>query len=613
MTPGAPGPTHLNTPDDLVAPDTPAPSSPEVSDTARPSDPEPSPKRPALQVVQELGAVEGANPPVKGPGAMEGPGVGEGRDDGEVPWQRLDNRVVWVDAARIALSIVPGLVVTFVFGQRFETWPVLIVCTLGFIGAVLDLQRWMKTRYRITSERIEQRKGWLVRRYRFVPLDRIRSVDSSAKLRHRLAGLRVVRIGSGEASPSFKLDAVSKATALSLRHELLRRTPHTPAADSTTAQPSADGTTTQPSVDGTTTPPPVDDATARPPAVQEDVIARVRWSWLVYNVVSVWSFLVGAFLLWSSFWALRMFGVDIRDLFPFLVAELGLGWAITVAAIGLFLLGQVGLVLGFVKANARFELVRATTENGTALVSRYGLFGTREVFREEQRLRGVQIGEPLLSRWMRLTETEVISTGLRWSPAGGEPPSNILPRAPREEALRVAALVLDDGVRPLEAPLRPHPRGALRRRLCWAVAVPALLAGLLAALGATGAVAWWAWPAALGLLPLAWLLAHIAYRSLGHTVAGPYLVVRHGAVRRTTAALQHRAVIGWKLRESLMQRWFGVMTVGLSTPAGSRYYEAPDIGREAAVAYAFEITPELLGEFLESEDELESKDEKVRA
>lgn len=486
----------------------------------------------------------------------------------EAGWRRLNSRVAWVDLAKMVITFIPSLVATMVFDRGVEAWPVFIVTAVGVISSVVDLKRWMHTRYRVGADRMEIRKGWLVRRYRSVPRDRIRTVDTSAKLRHRLAGLRVVHISSGEARTSFKLDAVDARTAERLREELLGVSrPH--------------------------------EAAGTRPMTGETLIARLRWSWFIYNIVSIWAFFISGLLLLSAFLTLQTFGIDLRKVIGSAIdwKALGLGWSIVVGAACCFVLGTCGLALNYVREKWNFQLVRTTTADGTALLTRQGMFRIREVYRDDRRLRGVCISEPLLSRWLRLAETEVVSTGLSWLP-GSEAAAAILPRTPVAEARRVAALVLGDEHRPLDAPLRRHPRAALHRRLVWACYVPGGPAVLLAWLGATGAVPGWVWLVPAGLVPPACLLAVVAYRSLGHALSGPYLVMRSGLIRRTTVVLQSRGVIGWGLRQSLLQRRLGLMTLRVQTAAGTRAYEVPDIAADEAVAFAYAATPAILAPIL---------------
>ncbi|MDX3195173.1 PH domain-containing protein [Streptomyces sp. MN03-5084-2B] len=492
----------------------------------------------------------------------------------EVPWKRLNRRLVWVNATRFILSLLPSAFSIFVLETAtgwFEIAPFVFTTTIGVIVSTSDFLRWLRTRYRITDELVEIHSGRIFRKYRSIPRERIRTVDKKAKLRHRLSGLRVVVINSGGSSrkTTVKLDAVTTAMADDLRRELM-------------------GSAAL-------------DAEERP---EETPIARVRWYWVFYNMMNVWVVITVAFVPLTLYPFLQLIDINI-----FLVIRdgidwngLGLGWSIVLAGGAVTVVGALVLVAQFAKDHWNFELVRTTTEDGTALLTRQGLFSTREITREDRRIRGIRISEPLLWRWMGLTETLIISTGLSvWSLSDGEAASAILPRAPISEVRRVAGVVLRDESRPLEAPLRRHPRAALARRLIWALALPAFLSGLVAWLEATNALPAGLWAFPLCAVPLTLLFAFIAYRALGHAHVGRFLVVRCGLARRSTTVLQHEGVIGWKLRQSIFQRRLGLMNVGVATAGGYRFYETPDFGMDQVLGFTGQATPALFEEFLDRE------------
>ena len=152
----------------------------------------------------------------------------------------------------------------------------------------------------------------------------------------------------------------------------------------------------------------------------------------------------------------------------------------------------------------------------------------------------------------------------------------------------------------MSAPLHRHPRGALIRRLGWAVWIPGLVAAALWLWGLTGALPSWVWPLPLLVIPVTLVLAVAAYRSLGHALTGDYLVMRRGGLNRHTVALQQRAVIGWTLTQSILQRRGDRISGVAATAAGERHYSAPDAGSDQAVALAFGATPALLAPFLEA-------------
>lgn len=491
-----------------------------------------------------------------------------------VPWQRLDPRMIWVDALQSALSLTPAIAVA-VLGQG-PRLPVLIVAVIGVGGAVADVLRWVKTRYRVTDEHVERRTGLLVRRYRSVRRDRIRSVDTTAKLRHRLAGLRLVTIGAGQqqaaGEAALSLDAVSRATAEELRRTLL--------------QPAGQ---------------PEGQRSQGPEQGRE--LARIRWSWTVYNMFNVWAYLGGAGVLWGLHWLGSGLGFSPVGYVFGLVGWGGLGWvwSALIVVVGVGACGVGVLAVSFVTENWNFRLVRVPGRDGTVLRTTQGLFKTREVNRDDNRLRGVEISEPLLWRWMGVADTNVISTGLTiWSLT---PATTILPRGPVDVARPVAAAVLGQDPNPLAAPLRRHPRTALRRRRLWALWVTAAGVGLLVWLAAAGPLPVGAPVAGTALLPVTLGAAAISYRALGHALVGDYLVVRSGLVSRSTAALQTRAVVGWRLRQSVLQRRLGLASFTAATAAGHGAYGVSDLDADGAVVLAGQAVPDLLTPVLEHSGE----------
>ena len=88
--------------------------------------------------------------------------------------------------------------------------------------------RYLTTSFRITAGRVELRRGLLNRHVLSTPIDRVRTVDLTASLIHRVLGLTTVRIGTGTSSTrrattrwtstALRVDARPR-----LREELLHR------------------------------------------------------------------------------------------------------------------------------------------------------------------------------------------------------------------------------------------------------------------------------------------------------------------------------------------------------------------------------------------------------
>ncbi|MGH3754442.1 MAG: PH domain-containing protein [Pseudonocardiaceae bacterium] len=481
----------------------------------------------------------------------------------QLGWLRLDPRMLAVTPLRQLVGFLPVIAVVLVIGARQDIGGQVYGLLAGVLVVLAGVLRWLTTRYRITTERVELRSGLLFRTTRSVPRDRIRSVDVTAGPVHRLFGLSVVRIGTGErtdgdGSGGLTLDAVSTIEADRMRRRLLERLG---AGDL--------------------------DHSGVPVAPAATELAALNWSWLRFAPLTASSLVaVGA--------VAGAFGQLIGEVSD--VAELGgvgerlrtapLWLGVAAFAVLVLVIALVGSVLIFVEAWWGFRLVR---ELGGTLRTRRGLLTTRSVSLEERRLRGVEVIEPLLLRIGRGARATAVATGL----GGGR--ATLLPPAPRDEAHRVSAAVLTEDPSPTRTTLRRHPLVALRRRLVRAV-LPVL---------AGSAVVWladvpvWVTWATLGLLPVAVLLALDAYRNLGHALTSRYFITRHGAGARATVALQRSGVIGWTVSQSFFQRRAGLVTVTATTAAGSGAYHVFDVQSADGLAVAEQAVPGLLGPFLQ--------------
>ncbi|MFB7891112.1 PH domain-containing protein [Microbacterium sp. NPDC056044] len=503
--------------------------------------------------------------------------------EGHPEWQRLSARVVWVDVVVSILSLLPGAIAICVVGLDPSSgvlWPLAFIAVVGVVGAVGDILRWAFTSFRITDHDIERRTGLFVRRHRAIRRERVRSVDTAAKLRHRLSGLRVVTIGAGQQTgageSALVLDALSAADAERLQQRLLAtRSPSAGSDAAVAAEPEETGQA---------------EAAAK-------VLATFQPSWVWYNMFSIWAYLMAAGLLWGAYWLVSSFGVDPVGIIARVVDWEAIGWpgAVLIGLVAVGVFGAISMGVKFVLDYGRFELSRVRSGDAAYLRTRRGLLSTREVNRDEARVRGMSIGEPLLWRWMGMADTNLITTGLNvWDPAA---PSAILPRGPVRVARRVAGDIFGDHD-PLAAPLTSHPPAALRRRLWWATAIGVTPALALTLPALHGAVPGWLPWATLGILPFALAGAWIANRALGHTVAGPYVVVRAGLLSRTTSALRRDAVSTVAVRQSVLQRRLGLSTVSAMTAAGWWAYEAADVRASDAVALAAASAPGLIDEFM---------------
>ncbi|UVS77524.1 PH domain-containing protein [Actinokineospora sp. UTMC 2448] len=483
-------------------------------------------------------------------------------------WGRLDPRMIVVKPLNELIGLLP-LLFALVFLGNVETWRVVVgVGTVALI-ILYGLFAWLTTKYRITDAQVELHTGVVFRQRRAIPRDRIRTVDLTAKLGHRLFGLSAVRVGTGQqerqAGEGVVLDAVTTAEAERLRQVFLHRP--------TTAATSTDG--------------------AEEPAAVE--ITRLDRRWYRYAPLSLSGLLgiaiaVGFGMNLAGELNLRFSEVDvIRGLFGWLSGQ-SPALVVLIAAVVVVLLSTVASLLTYLLQNHDFRLTRHA--DATVRVRR-GLLTTRSVSIEEQRLRGVALHEPLLLRAARGARLNAVTTGLGLRQAAS---SLLVPPAPRAESHRVAAAVI--GENPTSAPLTRHPVAARRRRLVRAVAVPVVLTAALALLSAFADWPAGLWIGAAALIPLSVLIGLDRYRNLGHALTGRYLVSRSGSFTRRTVALQRTGIIGWRVEQSPFQRRARLVTLTATTAAGHGQYAVTDIGESDGVRLADAAVPDLLTPFL---------------
>lgn len=137
-------------------------------------------------------------------------------------WHRLSPRMLLVHPVHEMLRQLPVLIGSVVLGSATgnPVWP---LAALG-VTVVFGVLRWFFTTYRIDDENVSLRTGILSRRAVSVPRNRIRSVQTEARLLHRLLGLTVLRVGTGQEArgeAAFELDAVDSARVPRLRALLL--------------------------------------------------------------------------------------------------------------------------------------------------------------------------------------------------------------------------------------------------------------------------------------------------------------------------------------------------------------------------------------------------------
>ncbi|WP_395106105.1 PH domain-containing protein [Actinomadura sp. SCN-SB] len=479
---------------------------------------------------------------------------GHGVDEHPAPVRaRLHPLTFVVGAAREMVALlaagVAGLAVGGLSTAFFFT---LIGLGLGFVFHVIA---WATFTYTVYEDRIELRRSLIGRSVTTIPRERIRGVDISAALPHRLLGLAIVHIDAGADGGEGTLNAVGRHEADRLRGVLLGRGPGAPGE----AEP-------------------------------RRVLARMPPRWFVFAPLSgaylLTPFALAGSLIGTLYNLSDDLGLITRERLSDLGHELvGLPTGTVLVLAVLFLLAMpVTSALAFAAFNWDF---RVYARDGSVVAER-GLVTRRSVSLERRRIRGVELTDNPFERLARVQRLGALVTGLGDAVQRGR----LFPAAPRHAAVDLAGRVLG----PVPGPLVRHPPAARGRRIVRAVAPPLGLA-VLALFTGQSLLAY----VFLGLSVLAVPLGVDRYRQLGHATDESRLAVRSGSLRRRLVVVDHGAVVGWRLRRTLFQRRLGLATLDVAVGAGEGGYPAVDMAEHDAVAFAAHITPTWVEPFLADE------------
>ncbi|MFG3519732.1 PH domain-containing protein [Nocardia nova] len=568
---------------------------------------------------------------------MSDPQVGATAD-----WRRLDMRMLLVHPVRELFKYIPVLLGAVIVGTQ-SGGPAWSPVAVAVVIVAFALTRWFTTSYRIGADSVQLRRGLLQRRTLTVPRTRIRSVDVHADLMHRLLGLVVLVIGTGQHADRekrFHLDGVDARQVPELRALLLRPAENTePGTGAATGTPSANPGPFVPTADSGSATGPRSRAHSNTPAHQgtsvhngitagraalqralsgdtddlaDEAIEIGHWQprWVRYAPLS----LTGLAIVGPVIGLAAKVGVAdvlvhshaVQDLTEHSAVFIAL--AVTGAVTVLLVIAAIAACVRYLTTYFGLRVL----DDGAALHIRGGLFTTRQTTLDLSRLRGATVKEPLLLRLAGGAELEAIMTGT-------SPRQKLLPQAPRAAVDRTLAQLLTSGshrtdvtpaggaaiasaAAPALVALEQHGPRARRRRYTRAFMPVWVLLALLVAISLAGLhVPLWAW-ILLAVVPLfAAALAHDRYRGLGHAVipsdgARPvWLITRRGSLDRDRDCLEAPGVIGWTVRQTFFQRRAGLATVIAASAAGKKKYSIVDLPIGRAWALIDQVTPGQLG------------------
>jgi putative membrane protein len=454
------------------------------------------------------------------------------------------------------LRQVPLLIGAVVLGSATgnSMWSIAVLALMIVFGVA----RWFTTTYRIDAEQIQRREGVLQRSVLSVPRNRIRSVSTDARVLHRLLGLTVVKVSTGQEArgdTGFALDAIRSDEVPALRALLIADSP--PDALEAGSEVSAG----------------------------ERVLARWEPSWLRYSPLSFTGLAMIAAVVGVIYQTGAVAALEDSPL-----ARQGLDAAerfgvVATVVVAVLVVLTLGVMLSVVRSLITFgNLVLSRRDE--VLHLQHGLLRVREHTYDMGRLRGGTIRQPLLVRAFGGARLDAVMTGVD----GAGEASLLLPPCPAATVEGVLAQLIGAPTA-VTGELRHHGPAATRRRWTRAMTFPALLVVGLVAAAVVATVPAWAWVLCGVVIAAGAFLAADRSLALGHRVGDGWLVARSGSLDRRRDCLEAAGIIGWTARQTLFQRRAGVATLIAATPAGVKGYRVLDVPADLAWSVAAAASP----------------------
>lgn len=497
-------------------------------------------------------------------------------------WERLSPRMLLIHPIREVGRFLPAIIGVFIASNagRDDGMPPWLTAITVAVPILLGLLRWYLTRYRITPDQIQLRKGLFQRTTHTAPVDRVRSIDVTATPLHRVLGLAVIAIGTGADESSFKLEGMDAAAAPRLRDDLLHRRAIVRR-------------------DEGEAPLPVDSDSGH--SEPDQTLLRLNPAWIRYAPFGPSGLIAAGAIFALGGQLTRDLNVIpgqkwIESTSENLYTRFGAVLLIALGVLAAILLVVLLSLVAYALSYWGFTVTRNL--RGRTLHVRRGLLTTRSTTLEEKRIRGVVLNEPLSFRMVGAGRLSALATGLGHEGNDSVQSDLLVPPAPAGVARQVGQEVLQASDL-FATPLLGHGPAAVRRR--W---TRALTGGIVvAALWVGGVLLWFpsAGYAALGLLPilLACGLAADRARGLGSALTERFLLVRSGSLFRHTDALQRTGTVAVTLRRSFFQRRAGLTTLVVASAAGHEAYGVIDLPAQRAEGLAGQLLPnEVLAPFV---------------
>ncbi|MCM3768035.1 PH domain-containing protein [Neobacillus niacini] len=406
----------------------------------------------------------------------------------------------------------------------FSLIAALVIVLFTFVSGILS---WYRYTYRIENDEVRIEYGIFVRKKRYIPFERIQSIDLTEGILQRLFGLVKVKIetagSSGDDEAEAVLSAISKGEASLIQ-------------DYVAAAKNADTRDTQ---------------------AESEIEQIFNISTRQLVILSLTSGGTGVVI--SALFALLS---QFDDLIPFKRLFRGLkDWAIhnliTIAFfvfIGLSIAWMIGLIITMLKY-ANFAVVK---KEGDLIISQ-GLLEKKQITVPLKRIQAIRINEPIIRQLIGYGTVYIESAG---GSSANEEGANVtlLPIVKVDQIRSIIGPYLPEYA--LTTDFTPLPKRAKRRYLfrSWFFTIPVVTAALIF-LKIWGLLA-------LILMALGSFWAIAKFKAGGWSIHQRQLSLRYRTIDRVTVFMLKNKIQSLEMQESYFQRRQDLGTVGASVSSG---------------------------------------------
>lgn len=417
-------------------------------------------------------------------------------------------------------------------GQPY--WWFIVAAAAIFFPLVIGILSWFRFTYRIEEGELRIESGIFVKKKRYIPFERIQSLDFSEGILQRLFGLVKVKVetaGSGSlAEAEAVLTAITKEEA-----KVIQDTLSLIKSGQTTVG--------------------IDEEEETIPVKKQENLYRITPSQLV--LLATTSGGVGVILS-----AIVAFIFQFDELIPYkkvysefqhFIAN-GIVFVSLIALLVFF----IAWILAFINTLLKFADFTVQKTESDLIISR-GLLEKRQITIPINRIQGVRISENLIRQPLGLATVYVESAG---GSLDKESQSTImvLPIVKKREISQLLHAILHDY--DLNPKIIPVPKRAWRRYMFRGLFFP-----LLIILAAVIFLRPWGYLSFL-LIPLAAFWSHLKYRDAGWCVEGLQLTLRYRGIIRNTVMLKKNKIQALSIERNYFQTKRGLATVEATIISG---------------------------------------------